>query len=111
VGLGLDAVVDFAGFGTTTAAAVGAIRKGGHIVMVGLGAHETTLVTADVIHQLAHIQGSSGGTREDIAQVYGYLARGEVTPVIEHLGFDAVPDGIARLRAGGVTGRLVVLLD
>ncbi|MEU4451026.1 zinc-binding dehydrogenase [Nocardioides sp. NPDC023903] len=108
IGLGLDAVIDFAGFGSTTSAAVGAIRKGGTIVMVGMGAVETTLVTADVIHQGAHIHGSSGGTREDIAKVYDYLARGEITPIVEHLDHSQVPAGIERLRAGEVTGRLVV---
>jgi alcohol dehydrogenase, propanol-preferring len=111
IGLGLDAVIDFAGFGTTTAAAVGAIRKGGDIVMVGMGAVETTLNTADVIHQGAHIHGSSGGTKDDIARVYEYLARGEILPVIEHLDFSEVPDGIERLRTGRVTGRLVVMRD
>jgi propanol-preferring alcohol dehydrogenase len=111
VGLDLDAVIDFAGFGTTTAAAVHAIRKGGTIVMVGLGAVSTTLSTADVIHQKAHIVGSSGGTPEDIARVYEYLATGEIAPVVEHLPFDRVPEGIDRLRAGRVTGRLVVMME
>lgn len=111
VGMDLDVVVDFAGFGTTTAAAVGAIRTGGTIVMVGLGAVSTTLNTADVIHRKAHIHGSSGGTRNDIVRVYDYLAAGEIVPTVEHLAFDQVPLGIDRLRAGTVTGRLVVLMD
>ncbi|WKN50703.1 zinc-binding dehydrogenase [Nocardioides sp. Arc9.136] len=110
-GLELDAVVDFAGFGSTTAAALAAIRKGGDIVMVGMGAVHTTLVTADVVHKLAHVHGSSGGTKDDIAQVYEHLARGEITPTVEHLAFEDVPDGIERLRAGRLTGRLVVLVD
>lgn len=110
-GLGLDAVVDFAGFGSTTEAAVHAIRVGGSVVMVGLGAERTTLTTADVIHQKARIQGSSGGTQHDIEAVYDYLDRGLVTPRVEHLDFDRVPDGIERLRAGRVTGRLVVRMD
>lgn len=110
-GLDLDAVVDFAGFGSTTEAAVRAIRVGGDVVMVGLGAERTSLTTADVIHQRAHIHGSSGGTRADIEAVYGYLAEGRVTPSVEHLDFDDVPSGIDRLRAGRVTGRLVVLMD
>ena len=107
-GLALDAVVDFAGFGTTTEAAVHAIRVGGDVVMVGLGAEHTTLTTADVIHQKARIQGSSGGTKQDIEAVYDYLEQGSVTPSVEHLTFDDVPSGIDRLRAGRVTGRLVV---
>lgn len=110
-GLGLDAVVDFAGFGTTTQAAVHAIRNGGDVVMVGLGAERTTLTTADVIHQRARIHGSSGGSRGDIAAVYDYLSRGAITPSVEHLTFDEVPNGIERLRVGDVTGRLVVMMS
>lgn len=110
VGLGLDVVIDFAGYGSTTAAAVGAIRKGGRVVMVGMGAEHTTLTTADVIHQSAQIHGSSGGTRDDIRKVYDYLSAGEIGPAVGHLTFSEVPDGIERLRAGAVTGRLVVLM-
>lgn len=110
-GLDLDVVVDFAGFGSTTEAAVHAIRVGGDVVMVGLGAERTTLTTADVIHQKARIHGSSGGTRQDIEAVYRYLEQGSVTPRVEHLGFGDIPSGIERLRAGQVTGRLVVLMD
>jgi propanol-preferring alcohol dehydrogenase len=107
-GLDLDVVVDFAGFGTTTEAAVHAIRVGGDVVMVGLGAEHTTLPTADVIHQRARIHGSSGGSREDIEAVYALLADGALTPVMEHLSFADVPHGIDRLRNNEVRGRLVV---
>lgn len=107
-GLGLDAVVDFVGAGTTTETAVHAIRVGGDVVMVGLAAEHTTLTTADVIHQKARIHGSSGGTREDIAAVYRLMASGTLRPALEQLTFDEVPAGIDRLRAGTVRGRLVV---
>lgn len=108
-GRDLDVVIDFAGFGGTTDSAVRAIRKGGTVVMVGLGAERTSLVTADVIHQHARIVGSSGGTREDIRAVLEHLASGALTPAVEHVGFDQVPEGIERLREGRVTGRLVVM--
>lgn len=107
-GLGLDAVIDFAGAGTTTEAAVHAIRVGGDVVMVGLAAEHTTLTTADVIHQKARIHGSSGGTREDIEAVYRLLASGTLRPALEPISFDGVPAGIDRLRSGTVRGRLVV---
>lgn len=109
-GADLDVVVDFAGFGTTTAGAIHAIRTGGTVVMVGLGAVTTSFETRDLIHRKAHVIGSSGGTREDVARVYEHLAAGNLHPVVEHLSFDQIPDGIARLRAGRVTGRLVVLM-
>lgn len=107
-GAGLDAVIDFAGFTSTGQAAVRAIRVGGTIVMVGMGAHLTELVTADVIHQKAVIRGSSGGTKQDIEAVYAYLADGRIEPAVEYLRFDQVAEGIDRLRHGKVTGRLVV---
>lgn len=109
-GRGLDAVVDFAGVGTTTEAAVHAIRVGGDVVMVGLGAEHTTLTTADVIHRKARIHGSSGGTREDIEAVYRLLALRALRPTLGQLAFHEVPDGIDRLRAGTVRGRLVVTM-
>lgn len=109
-GLGLDAVIDFAGATSTAQAAVSAIRVGGTVVLVGMGAHTSELVTADVIHQKAVIRGSSGGTREDIAAVYRLLADGRITPQVEQLSFDRVDEGIDRLRRGEVTGRLVVTM-
>ncbi|WP_346034912.1 zinc-binding dehydrogenase [Dietzia natronolimnaea] len=107
-GAGLDAVIDFAGFSATAQAAVRAIRVGGTVVMIGMGAHTSELVTADVIHQKAVIRGSSGGTKADIEAVYRYLRAGDITPVVEHLTFEQVAEGIDRLREGRVTGRLVV---
>lgn len=107
-GSGLDAVVDFAGFTHTAQAAVRAIRVGGVVVMVGMGAHTSELVTADVIHQRAVVRGSSGGTKQDIEAVYGYLRDGLIDPAVELLTFDRVDEGIDRLRQGKVTGRLVV---
>jgi propanol-preferring alcohol dehydrogenase len=107
-GLELDAVVDFAGSGTTTAAAVAAVRPGGTVVMVGLGAEQTTLTTADVVRRRVHIVGSSGGTRTDVEAAYRGLASGALRPTIERLPFADVPAGIERLRAGTVRGRLVV---
>lgn len=109
-GSGLDAVIDFAGFGSTAQAAVEAIRVGGTVVMVGMGAHTSSLVTADVIHQKATIRGSSGGAKEDIEAVYCYLLDGRIVPTVEELAFDQVPEGIDRLRRGAVTGRLVATM-
>ncbi|MDV8002644.1 alcohol dehydrogenase catalytic domain-containing protein [Rhodococcus sp. IEGM 1408] len=109
-GRGLDAVIDFAGFTATAQAAVQAIRVGGVVVMIGMGAHTSQLVTADVIHQKAVIRGSSGGTRADIASVYRYLAEGRIVPAVERLTFEQVAEGIDRLRDGKVTGRLVVMM-
>lgn len=48
-GLRFDTIVDFAGTGTTTAAAVNAMKPGGRIVLVGLSAKEVSLNTYDLV--------------------------------------------------------------
>ncbi|MFJ5304351.1 hypothetical protein [Streptomyces sp. NPDC088350] len=42
---GLDVVVDFAGYGTTTAGAVETVRRDGRVVQVGLGVTEGTITS------------------------------------------------------------------
>src|SRR5690554_4137512 len=65
-----DVVVDYAGFGTTTARAVDAIRRDGTVVVVGMGSLESTINTRDVILKQARIIGSYGGTIQDVIDCY-----------------------------------------
>ncbi len=102
-----DVIVDFAGFGTTTAAAVNAVRRDGRIVVVGMGRLETTLSTRDLIRSQAVVVGSGGGTKADVAAVYELLATGAVAPAVTTIGFDDIPAGLDDLHHGRVTGRLV----
>ncbi len=106
-GRDFDVVVDFAGFGTTTAEALGAIRRDGRVVIVGMGAMEITLHTMDVILKQAQIYGSNGGTKADVAAVYELLASGAVRPVVTDVGFDDIPRAIEDLKEHRVTGRIV----
>jgi propanol-preferring alcohol dehydrogenase len=105
-----DVVVDFAGFGTTTAQAIEAVRVGGHVVQVGLGRFEATISTRALISRRATLVGSQGGTKDDIRAVYDHFASGAVTPRVTEIGFDGIPDGLERLREGRVVGRLVANL-
>ncbi|WP_448074133.1 zinc-binding dehydrogenase [Georgenia yuyongxinii] len=109
-GRDLDVVVDYAGFGTTTADALKAIRPGGTVVVVGMGKLEATISTYDVIMKQARILGSMGGTKQDVADCYELFAAGQVTPVVTTIGFGEIPEGVERLRRGEVTGRLVALM-
>lgn len=105
--LGLDVIVDFAGFGTTTADAIETVGPGGRVVQIGMGKLEATISTEALIHGKVTLVGSSGGTKEDVSAVYGYLASGQLSPVSTSIGFDEIPDGLARLERGEVVGRLV----
>jgi propanol-preferring alcohol dehydrogenase len=106
----LDLIVDFAGFGTTTAGAIGAVRPGGLVVQVGLGRTEATIPTAELIAKAVTLRGSGGGKPSDTAAVLAMMAAGELTIQATTIGFDQIPEGLARLERGGVVGRIVAEL-
>ena len=109
-GLGLDVIIDFAGFDTTTAAAVDIIRRGGTVVVVGMGLLSSTISTKSLILNQCRLLGSGGGTVDDIAGVYRLYESGDLMPVVSTIDFEAIPAGLERLRAGAVTGRLVAVI-
>ena len=105
--IGLDVIVDFAGFGTTTAQAIETVRRDGRVVQIGMGRLEATISTKALILGHVTLIGSSGGTKDDVAGVYEYFATGQLTPAVTEITFDEIPEGLERLRRGEVTGRLV----
>ena len=105
--VGLDVIVDLAGFGTTTAEAIETVRRGGRVVQVGMGRLEATISTKALILRGITLVGSAGGTVDDVAGIYDYFATGQLSPAITEITFDEIPGGLERLRRGEVTGRLV----
>jgi len=106
-GVDFDVIIDFAGFGTTTAEAIDTVRVGGRVVQVGMGCLEATISTASLILRQVTLVGSLGGTRDDVEGVYRYFASGELTPTLTEISFEEIPESLARLNRGEVTGRLV----
>ena len=107
----LDVIVDFAGFGTTTAEAIETVRFGGRVVQVGMGKLEATISTRDLIIKECELVGCRGGTSDDIAGVYELFATGQLAPHYTEIGFDDIPDGLDRLARGLVKGRLVARIN
>lgn len=106
-----DLIVDFAGFGDTTAGAIEAVRPGGLVVQVGLGRTEATISTMALIGRSVTLRGSSGGQPSDTAAVIGHMAKDDLTIEATTIGFDEIPAGLARLERGGVVGRIVAEID
>lgn len=105
--VGLDVVIDFAGFGTTTAGAVEVVKEGGRVIQVGMGRLESTINMNDLIIKQIDLKGSMGGGVEDLAGVYELMASGELTPTVTTIGFDEIAEGLEKLHRGEVIGRLV----
>lgn len=105
-----ELIVDYAGFGTTTAQALEAIAVGGTVVQVGMGRLEATISTRTLILKAARLLGSVGGSNDDIANCYRLMASGDLDPTITEITFDEISEGLDRLAAGGVKGRLVAIL-
>lgn len=106
-----EVIVDFAGFGTTTAECIEAVAPKGTVVIVGMGILESTINTATMILKEVNLLGSNGGNTEDIREVYKLFATGELNPLLEEISFDEIPEGLKRLERHEVKGRLVARID
>jgi propanol-preferring alcohol dehydrogenase len=107
-GLDLDLIVDFAGFGTTTAGAIEVVADQGRIVQVGLGTAESTINTQLLTLKQLDLLGSLGGTPEDTEEVLKFLASGDLEIATRTIGFDDIPSGLETLKQGGAAGQRFV---
>lgn len=110
-GKGFDLIVDYAGFDSTTRSAVKSVRRGGRVVLVGMGKLEFTLDTMAMITLDVELLGSTGGTKQDVADVYELLASGSVLPKVTEIGFADIGQGLDDLRHHRITGRLVARIS
>lgn len=110
--VGLDVIVDFAGFGTTTAAAIETVRPHGRVVQVGLARQTGTInLNRLTFESLTLIGSSAEGDRQDLRKVFDLMSRGELRPELEQISFEEIGEGLNRLARGEVTGRLLAVLD
>jgi propanol-preferring alcohol dehydrogenase len=111
-GRDLDVVVDFAGFGTTTAGALNAVKFGGRVVLVGLGAAEVSFPAVDLVGRAIDLQGATpAGDPAHLQAVIDMVASGDLSITTTEVGFDEISDGLGRLARREVSGRLVAVLD
>lgn len=107
----LDLIVDYAGFGTTTAAAIETLAEFGTLVQVGMGRLEATINTYPIIINQLTIKGSKSGTREDLEGIYELMKTGKLNPPMNLITHADIPDAIDKLRAGGVVGRFIAMYE
>ncbi|MFT4468653.1 zinc-binding dehydrogenase [Arthrobacter sulfonylureivorans] len=107
----LELIVDYAGFGTTTSAAIETLGEFGTLVQVGMGRLESTINTYPIIINQLTIRGSKSGTKEDLAGIYELMKTGQLNPPMNHISHADIPGAIDKLRAGGVVGRFIAMYE
>lgn len=107
----LDLIVDYAGFGTTTAAALTTLAEFGTLVQVGMGKLESTINTYPLIINQLTVRGSKSGTKEDLAALYELMRSGDLNPPMNLITQADIPDCLDKLRQGGVIGRYIAVYE
>jgi len=105
-----DLIVDFAGFGKTTADALEAIKPKGTVVIVGMGILTSEINTYLMITKEIKLLGSNGGTNEDLKGVYECFSAG-MKPQLTTIPFEEIDKGLEKLKNHEVKGRLVAVFE
>lgn len=106
---GLNLIVDYAGFGSTTSAAIETLAEFGTLVQVGMGRLESTINTYPLIINQLSIKGSKSGTKEDLEALYELMKSGKLNPPMNLITQEEIPEAIKKLRTGGVVGRFIAI--
>ena len=95
---------------TAVSQAIGMMRRGGTVSLVGLppGTFETPIF--DVVLKGLTIRGSIVGTRSDLVEALDFAARGKVRATFETQPLEAINVIFGRLESGDINGRVVLQL-
>jgi D-arabinose 1-dehydrogenase-like Zn-dependent alcohol dehydrogenase len=104
----LYGAVDFVGSAATAQLALGALRKGGVFIVVGLFGGELPLSIGATILRALTIRGSHLGSIAELREVVALARAGRIRPIpIETRPLHEVSRTLDELKRGAVTGRVV----
>ncbi|KAH6871539.1 hypothetical protein B0T10DRAFT_466608 [Thelonectria olida] len=101
-----NVIVDFTDTGSSTQGALGAVKEGGKVVVVGLAAKTVTVPTDVLVLRTVALAGSLGSSTDDLAKVLKLLQEGFINRVLWEVSFSDILTSINTLAKGGVKGRL-----
>lgn len=108
-GKGADSVIDFVNAPQTVKVGLGALRKRGNLVLVGLfgGSLELSLVTIPL--KSIVIQGAYTGNYTDMVELLDLARKGVINPVIsKRYSLDQANTALEDLKARKIIGRAVI---
>jgi D-arabinose 1-dehydrogenase-like Zn-dependent alcohol dehydrogenase len=104
----LYGAVDFVGMKETAELALGALRKGGRLILVGLYGGEIPLSIGSTILRALTIQGSHVGSVGELREVMALARQGKLQPIpIQTRPLAEVSRTLDELKAGEIIGRVV----
>jgi D-arabinose 1-dehydrogenase-like Zn-dependent alcohol dehydrogenase len=107
----LYGAVDFVGSTETAELAVGVLRKGGRLILVGLFGGEIKLSIAGTILRAVTVQGSHLGSVAELKAVVALAREGKINPIpIETRPMSEVSRTLDELMAGKIVGRVVATI-
>lgn len=111
-GRGVDVVVEVSGT-STLGQSFKAVRRGGHIPIIGaLAGAKMDILVYDLIMTNAHVHGISVGNRHDCESMMCFVDQHSITPVIHRAyDFDEAAAAIRDIDKGEHFGKLVVTID
>lgn len=110
-GVGVDAVLDFVGSRSSLELAVGALRSGGELAVVGSGGGELAVRKPGALPPGVRISLPFWGTRPELEEVVALARKGVVRVETEEFALSSAPEAIDRLRSGRTRGRTVLVPD
>ena len=108
-GYGVDAVFDFVGSDPTLALASEVLRGHGELVIVGSGGGRLTVTKPAALPPGTRISLPYWGSRPDLVAVIELAQRGQLRVAAEAFPLEQALDVFARLRAGTIAGRAVLV--
>jgi len=105
---GAHVVLNLAPTPETIAQGFEALRRGGTLVLVGLPAGSFTLPILGSVAKGIRVLTSAVGSRQDLREVLALAAAGKIKTVAESIRLDEINAAFDRMRAGTISGRLVV---
>jgi len=110
-GRGVDVVIEVGGT-NTLGQSFGAVRRGGHIPVIGaLAGAQMDILVYDLIMTNAHVHGISVGHRQGYEAMMRFVDQQQIFPVIDRTyGFDEAADAIHDIDKGGHFGKLTVMI-
>ncbi len=104
----LYGAVDLVGSNETATLALGALRKGGRLILVGLFGGEIPLSVGSTILRALTIQGSHLGSIAELKAVVALAREGKLRPIsIQTRPLSEVSRTLDELKAGAILGRVV----